>query len=335
MTKIEAKQAVSPVDLLKAAVTGTTDPKPATDTAAKASPAARRFALPPLPRLDRHRLAIPGAALAVGALLGGGVMALTRSAPSNDAVMALTTTLDAGRTETARLGSDIAQLHQVLADLRASTDTARKEAGTRSSALGERLAQLDKTLNAKTAALGERFEQVEREQNARIATLAAQLDRRAPAAATQAARGEPTQTGSLADATRNAEAKSIDAKVSEARVPDAKLQEARISEAKGPEIKGPETKSSEFRASDVKMADAKPADVRPKSAAAEKAPVIDGWALRDIFEGAAILENRRHRLVEVGPGDVVPGVGRVESVERRGREWVVVTRQGLVTPQPW
>jgi hypothetical protein len=310
MTKSEAKQAVSPVDLLKAAVAGTADPRPETKVEAKEEPKPKRIALPPLPKLDWRRLAVPGAALAVGTLLGGGVMALSRSAPSNDAVMALSTTLDAGRTETARLSSDIAQLHQVLADLRASTDTARREAGNRSSALGERLAQLDKSLNAKNAALSERFEQVEREQNARIAGLATQVERRAASAATPAARTEPTQTGSLADAPRSVEPKAVEAKA-------------------------PEPRSAEVKVPETKLADAKPVDLKPKPAAPEKPPVIDGWALRDIFEGAAILENRRHRLVEVGPGDILPGVGRVEAVERRGREWVVVTRQGLVTAQAW
>ena len=63
--------------------------------------------------------------------------------------------------------------------------------------------------------------------------------------------------------------------------------------------------------------------------------MVDGWAVRDVYDGAAILENRKRRIVEVAPGDTLPGVGRVEAVERRGHEWVVVTRQGLVTPQPW
>lgn len=67
----------------------------------------------------------------------------------------------------------------------------------------------------------------------------------------------------------------------------------------------------------------------------EKPPVVESWAVRDVFDGVAILEDRRRRLVEVGPGGAVPGVGRVEAIERRGREWVVVTRQGLITPQAW
>ncbi|MCJ2138324.1 hypothetical protein MKK69_30450 [Methylobacterium sp. J-026] len=297
MTKSETTPAVSPADLLKAVVTGQADA--GGETATSEPRTRKRAAREALAQIDLRRLAIPGACLAVGALLGGGVIAATRSAAlPNDAVLALSTTLDAGRTETARLGSDIAQLHQVLADLRASTDTARKEATARSGALSERLAQLDKTLAAKTAALGERLEQVEREQNVRIAGLAAQIERRSPPV-TPVAKAEPTQTGSLAE-TRSVEPKAGDAKITEAR-----------------------------------LADIKPADAKPKAPAVEKTPVIDGWAVRDVYDGMAILENRRHRLLEIGPGEVLPGFGRVEGVERRGRDWVVVTRQGLVTPQPW
>lgn len=66
-----------------------------------------------------------------------------------------------------------------------------------------------------------------------------------------------------------------------------------------------------------------------------KTETVEGWALRDVYDGIAILEDRRRRLVEVGRGDAVPGVGRVEAIERRGRQWVVVTRQGVITSQAW
>lgn len=307
MTKIQAKQAVSegisPADLLKAVVTGKAEVAPAA-TAYVEPPAGKGFARPFLSRLDHKRLALPGAALAVGALLGGSVMVLSRPAAVRpDAIAALETTLDAGRTETVRLAGDIAQLHTVLADLRASTDAARKEAANRSSALGERLAQVDKTLNAKVAALGERLEQVEREHTARLTGLAAQLERRT-AATPVAAKAEPTQTGSIGEPARASEGK-----------PEVKAADAKVGEAKAGEAKTGETK--------------------PKPAAFDRPPVIEGWALRDVYEGTAVLENRRRRLVEVSPGDILPGVGRVEGVERHGREWVVVTRQGLVTSQPW
>jgi len=32
---------------------------------------------------------------------------------------------------------------------------------------------------------------------------------------------------------------------------------------------------------------------------------------------------------------VIPGIGRVEAIERRGREWVVVTARGLIATESW
>jgi len=61
----------------------------------------------------------------------------------------------------------------------------------------------------------------------------------------------------------------------------------------------------------------------------------ENWAVRDVYDGIAVLEDRKRRLVEVGPGDTVPGVGRIEAIERRGKSWVVVTKQGPITPQAW
>jgi hypothetical protein len=34
--------------------------------------------------------------------------------------------------------------------------------------------------------------------------------------------------------------------------------------------------------------------------------------------------------MEVGPGDTLPGAGRVRSIERRNRQWVVVTSNGVI-----
>lgn len=73
----------------------------------------------------------------------------------------------------------------------------------------------------------------------------------------------------------------------------------------------------------------------PDKAKASTPAVIDSWAVREVYNGVAVIEDRRHRLVEVGPGDTIPGVGKVDSVERRGRSWTVVTKQGLITSQTW
>ena len=57
---------------------------------------------------------------------------------------------------------------------------------------------------------------------------------------------------------------------------------------------------------------------------------VDGWVVREVYDGAALVEGRNRRLYEVVPGGVVPGVGRVESIERRGRSWVVLTDKGVI-----
>ncbi|MFC6049303.1 hypothetical protein ACFPYM_15865, partial [Methylobacterium hispanicum] len=70
--------------------------------------------------------------------------------------------------------------------------------------------------------------------------------------------------------------------------------------------------------------------------AAAAAPTMLGdWALREVLDGAATIQDRKRRVVEVARGDVVPGVGRVEAVERRGAVWTVVTKRGLIVPQDW
>lgn len=59
------------------------------------------------------------------------------------------------------------------------------------------------------------------------------------------------------------------------------------------------------------------------------------WALREVLDGVAVIEDRKRRIIEVSRGDVVPGLGRVEAVERRARTWAVVTKQGDIVPQGW
>ena len=65
----------------------------------------------------------------------------------------------------------------------------------------------------------------------------------------------------------------------------------------------------------------------PKPAKTEP---VDGWVLREVYDGAALVENRNRRLYEVMPGGVLPGVGRIEAIERRGARWVVVTDKGFI-----
>jgi len=58
---------------------------------------------------------------------------------------------------------------------------------------------------------------------------------------------------------------------------------------------------------------------------------VPGWAVRDVYRGVAMLQSRMGGMVEVEPGDVLPGLGRIESIRRQDGRWVVVTSKGMIT----
>jgi hypothetical protein len=76
----------------------------------------------------------------------------------------------------------------------------------------------------------------------------------------------------------------------------------------------------------------------PSAATAPLAPVpapltgiVPGWAVRDVYRGVAMLQSRLGGMVEVEPGDVLPGLGRIEAIRRQDGRWVVVTSKGTIT----
>ena len=58
-------------------------------------------------------------------------------------------------------------------------------------------------------------------------------------------------------------------------------------------------------------------------------PVVEGWVVRRVFDGAALVESRRG-VIEVEPGDHLPGIGRIHEIKRQDGRWVVVTAKGLI-----
>ena len=75
----------------------------------------------------------------------------------------------------------------------------------------------------------------------------------------------------------------------------------------------------------------------PSAAAAPIPPapvpsgIVPGWAVRDVYRGVAMLQSRLGGMVEVEPGDVLPGLGRIEAIRRQEGRWVVVTSKGTIT----
>ncbi|MFB9266840.1 hypothetical protein ACFFWD_27385 [Bradyrhizobium erythrophlei] len=58
-------------------------------------------------------------------------------------------------------------------------------------------------------------------------------------------------------------------------------------------------------------------------------PIVEGWTLRDVGNGGALIEGRQG-VYEVYAGDPVPGLGRVDAVRKQDGRWVVVTSKGLI-----
>jgi hypothetical protein len=56
---------------------------------------------------------------------------------------------------------------------------------------------------------------------------------------------------------------------------------------------------------------------------------IPNWVVREVINGKAILQGPRG-VIGVSRGDLVPGVGRVQSIARQGGRWIVATNNGVI-----
>ncbi len=57
---------------------------------------------------------------------------------------------------------------------------------------------------------------------------------------------------------------------------------------------------------------------------------IEGWTLREVINGMAVLEGP-NGIWMATTGDTVPEVGRVDSIVRWGSRWIVATSRGLIS----
>jgi hypothetical protein len=119
--------------------------------------------------------------------------------------------------------------------------------------------------------------------------------------------------------------------------PAAKL--ARLSEAvdklrAAPPVAPVPVAAAPAAAKDVTGSISPPATAAPAAAETPKIevarlPIVEGWVLRDVANGGALIEGRRG-MYEVYAGDPVPGLGRVDAIRKQDGRWVVVTSKGLI-----
>ena len=75
---------------------------------------------------------------------------------------------------------------------------------------------------------------------------------------------------------------------------------------------------------------AAPAAAPLVSSPAATPPTVSGWAVRDVYRGVALIQGPRRGLIEVEAGDVIPGIGRVESIRKQDGHWIVTTSRGII-----
>jgi hypothetical protein len=71
------------------------------------------------------------------------------------------------------------------------------------------------------------------------------------------------------------------------------------------------------------------APAAPPKPEVARLPTVEGWVLRDVANGSALIEGRRG-MYEVYAGDPIPGLGRVDAIRKQDGRWVVVTSKGLI-----
>ena len=72
------------------------------------------------------------------------------------------------------------------------------------------------------------------------------------------------------------------------------------------------------------------APVAPAKPEVGRLPKVEGWVLRDVGNGGALIEGRQG-IFEVYAGDPVPGLGHVDAIRKQDGKWVVVTSKGLIS----
>jgi hypothetical protein len=71
------------------------------------------------------------------------------------------------------------------------------------------------------------------------------------------------------------------------------------------------------------------APTTPPKPEVARLPTVEGWTLRDVANGGALIEGRQG-MYEVYAGDPVPGLGRIDAIRKQDGRWVVVTTKGLI-----
>jgi hypothetical protein len=69
---------------------------------------------------------------------------------------------------------------------------------------------------------------------------------------------------------------------------------------------------------------------RPRPVPETRPTTIEGWTVRSVSGGTAVLQGP-DGIRRVSVGETVPGAGRIDSIVRWGNRWIVATSRGLIS----
>ena len=271
----------------------------------------------------RFQTGAAAACLALVAIVAGGATLQARSQGESqrlaEAVSALSARLDA--IDAAKPREEAAEIRRAVAEARGGLASAHDLAATVAQ-LNTRLDRVEREQQARLDKLGDHLEHDAAAHNAdaqaRGADLAARIDKLEKADVT--ARIDRLEKADLVGRLDQIEKADVTARIDKV---EKKMQSA----AAQPAAAAPLPPQKEAAAA--------PAISNEITGSIEKphpSEPIRGWYLVEMRNGSAIVENRQG-VHQIAPGDVLPGAGKVERFEKHGREWVVVTDQGVI-PQP-
>lgn len=141
----------------------------------------------------------------------------------------------------------------------------------------------------------------------------------------QTARNGATQFSKTSDRLEKVEKAQVEPAAKLARLGEAvdKLRTAQASATSAP------AKDVNVTGSIPQQVAAAAAPAAPPKPEVARMPTVEGWVLRDVANGSALIEGRRG-MYEVFAGDPVPGLGRVDAIRKQDGRWVVVTSKGLI-----
>ena len=315
---------------------------------ARAEPLATGTALIRLP-FEKPRRRFPAfhtshglVAAAVAVLMGSGFVAGTEfiaGRPSTAEAAVTHPPVDTQMDVLYRVQGEVRSLKASLEGLRSAAETSRQDESLRGLKKSVDLLKqdLEGVKTASTGAVGQlsaKIEKLDRDPTPKLAEISARLDKLDHDPSTKLAEISSRIERIERQVSSNEQAGSI------TPVPLPVARTAAVPSPAPPvvvaasTIAAPSSKSDgakiEIAKAEIPKADTARADAVAKPDLPVKPAIVDGWMLRDVYGGVALVEGRAGGLREVAPGEYVPGVGEIRSIERRGRNWVVVTSRGII-----